>query len=734
MKLSREDLETVLRVGESSGLLTSERAESVRLLSNRDTDFEPAVVAEASGLSEFQVRQAASGGLLTVGPYVLLDCIGRGGMGVVFRARHAVMQRDVAVKVLQFSPADTTLLEGQELQAHRRFQREIESLASLRHPNIVEAYDAGRDGRVAYLAMELLDGTNLAQHVRENGPLDCKKACEITATVLDALHHAHQQGMVHRDVKPSNMMLTPSGVKLLDLGLASSMLSSGAEVTLTETGSVLGTPDFLAPEQAIDSASAGPAADQYGAGASLYFLLTGEPPFPGRTATEKLLKHQTESPQCPSRLEPEIPSSVDNVVLRLLAKEPGNRFDSAAEASSAIRESISAPMGVVQKRSRRRLFAVMAGVIVVAAALLGWSMRPSASGSDSPIDQVPKLASERVPEISAANDSSHIAAASNAHFVDAVFLKEGSLLAMAWMDLRDPRLPGSVIVWDTNQGTVVREMSTDGPIMSLAVSPDGSTMIASGGHLNFPVDGGIHILEVDGPVATWSSRKIDGHEGGTSGILWLSDTDFLSFRSRQTPLNEPLIYKHSLTSVKPVAGLAPSSRSCSVARRIGDYLVLGEYPGCVTVRDAATMEEVFAAETEYSSVFDIAEVDGGRVLIATGEQDGNRGAIYSLTLETGDFQCDKVRSLEGTPVRIFRDGKLTRWCSGNGARVRTGDLKNGKLDEDWSVGRWLWFDLKHPTRDEYFLGSDEGELFAADSWGNIRSLSRFGLPSEAGGP
>src|SRR5207302_5038885 len=172
-----------------------------------------------------------------------------------------------------------------------RFQRETRLLAELRHPHIVQAYDAGLAGDVWFLAMELLEGIDLAGLVHQRGRLPVGLACEYIRQAALGLQHAHQRGLVHRDIKPSNLFLTAEGVKLLDLGLARPQ-AAGAQGELTQNNSVMGTPDYLAPEQAVDPRKAGARSDLYSLGCTLYFLLTGQPPFPEGTLTQKLLAHQ----------------------------------------------------------------------------------------------------------------------------------------------------------------------------------------------------------------------------------------------------------------------------------------------------------------------------------------------------------------------------------------------------------------------------------------------------------
>ena len=228
-----------------------------------------------------------------------LEMLGAGGMGAVYRARHLLMERDVALKVI--NPAlmgSSTMVE--------RFRREVKTAARLTHPNIVTAHDAEQAGGWHFLVMEYVPGISLARLVAEKGRLSLTDACDYARQVALGLEHAHEHGMVHRDIKPQNLMLTPAGqVKILDFGLSrlgneesSGLTATGAAEqgglaagSLTQAGCVMGTPDYIAPEQARDAHSADIRADIYSLGCTLYHLLAGKPPFPNGTDFDKVLAH-----------------------------------------------------------------------------------------------------------------------------------------------------------------------------------------------------------------------------------------------------------------------------------------------------------------------------------------------------------------------------------------------------------------------------------------------------------
>ncbi len=266
-----------------------------------------------------------------VGPYIVKEEIGSGAMGAVYRAVHTKLKRTVALKLLSNS------LNTNDRQL-ARFHREMEAIGRLDHPNIVRATDAGEYKNIHYLVMELIEGPDVQRLLAHVGPLDCAVSCEIARQTALGLQHIHDNQLVHRDIKPSNLLVSDAGVvKILDLGIA--MLRCPEDGGLTIDGALMGTPDFMAPEQIDGSSAVDIRADLYSLGCTLYMLLSGHPPFSGpeyEPHVAKLIAQRCDRPQSLATLVPDLPTDVRRVIERLMAKDPNQRYQTPGEVAEAL--------------------------------------------------------------------------------------------------------------------------------------------------------------------------------------------------------------------------------------------------------------------------------------------------------------------------------------------------------------------------------------------------------------
>lgn len=402
----------------------------------------------------------------TLPEFEILEEIGRGGMGIVYRARQLSDQHVVAIKVIRKDRL-------QHEEAVRRFRREAQAAARLSHPNIVTVCDFDRAGDTHYLVMEYVDGITLERQVEREGPLSVAQACDFIRQAALGLQHAHEQALVHRDIKPSNLMIMPTPtagdassssyrIKLLDMGVARVLQLGGQGIgdslsTLTQGGAVIGTADYVAPEQLEDPHGADIRADLYSLGCTFYYLLTGRVPFPGGTLLSKLDKQRWHSPTPIETLRGDVPPAVAHLVEKLMEKKPADRFETPGDLADAI-ELLAKhgyeepPLPRIELREMRRLIGHADAV---------WTVR---------------------------------------------FAPDGQQVASAGRD-------GSLIYWEAATGQIVRKLPKHPhEIRAIAFHPTGEPIATASGFT-------IRLYDIRGQEL----RRISGHTGSIRALAFSPD-------------------------------------------------------------------------------------------------------------------------------------------------------------------------------------------------------------------
>jgi CheY-like chemotaxis protein len=333
--VSREEF---VRNLSDSGLFSAEEIRGMDALADPappDADEVARRLIASGSLTVFQAEAVRERNFeqLQIGNYQVLDRLGAGGMGTVYKARHRRMKRIVAIKVLSRNASRSEAFV-------QRFQREVEAVARLSHPNIVMAYDADEADVGPFLVMEFINGRDLDSEILKRGPLPVREAAVCIVQAARALDYAHSQGIIHRDIKPANLLRDAQGViKVADLGLArfsDTVGRASGEGALTQAGSIMGTVDFMSPEQALGLTSIDHRTDIYSLGCTLHYLLLGRPPYEGATMMATLLKHREAPIPSLSPDHPAIPSELDAIFRRMVAKAPSERYQSMAEVVAAL--------------------------------------------------------------------------------------------------------------------------------------------------------------------------------------------------------------------------------------------------------------------------------------------------------------------------------------------------------------------------------------------------------------
>ena len=311
-----------------SQLLTPEQfahAQDTLLLADSVEQFAEILINEGF-LTEWQASCLIAGQIeFIIGKYILLGLLGRGGMGSVFLARHVDMKHQAALKII-------SRRVGRDPASRERFMSEARAAASLDHPNIVRAFDIDKDRERFFIVMEFVDGHDLEELVEVEGPLDFEFIVDCIRQAAKGLAHAHGRGMIHCDIKPSNLLVTESGtLKILDMGMARLINQSAEDSSSDSNGRILGTVDYMSPEQAVEGPDFDHRADIYSLGCTMYYMLTGHPPFDEGTLAQRIVQHQTQAPPNILDEQPDTPRDLVQICMKMMAKDPADRFQSAEE-------------------------------------------------------------------------------------------------------------------------------------------------------------------------------------------------------------------------------------------------------------------------------------------------------------------------------------------------------------------------------------------------------------------
>lgn len=722
-------------------------------------------------LTPYQVEQLfnTAGQNLTLGPYVLLEPLGEGGMGQVFKARHHMLDRVVALKLIREERL------SKDPEAVRRFTREARAAALLSHPNIVLVYDMGCAGDTYFIAMEYIDGTDLANWVKETGPLPVVQACDFIRQAATGLQSAHEAGMVHRDIKPSNLLAAglhlnrpqptrglsvgaapaipgarqprhlsssdrtplPNApvIKILDMGLvrlAQKDDGQSAAASLTQEGSIIGTPDYIAPEQARNAHRVDIRADLYSLGCTFYYLLTGQPPFSEGSAIEKLLMHQLDEPTPVNQIRKEVPAEVATIVQRLMAKFPKDRFQTPGELADVLGKMTpsrpsSSSEGSSKRRSETRTMPLsMARTPLTppptnpvapaapmpappaaakesrppappAAGARGKpaSTKPDRPGSGSETEAEWRGAITPPPDQLAASvynwspgGLSQKAGKEQAKHIAKLKGHSGCIMALAFTANRDVLasggVDGTVRLWDFTGSKPSEKASMHkhlDAVHSVAFSPD-SKLLASG---SGAMDGIVWVFNISSGQPKELS-VLQGHQGPVDALAFSPDSKLVASGGNDMIVRLWEVDRQSKPKavlkghIRPIKDVTFSPDGQTLASAAQDYTVRLWAIGRMWSKEKAVLPH----EAE---VYSVAFVPGGR-LMATASQD-QLVRLWDLTAPKPTVKTTlKGHSGSVRVVIVSPDGKVVV-AIGEGRQAIHWDLETGAILREWELPKWL---------------------------------------------
>ncbi len=541
--------------------------------------------------------------------YEVLGELGRGGMGIVYKARHLKLDRLVALKFLNPHAF-------QRPDAVARFEREARAASALAHPNIVTVYDAGVAGEHPFLALEYVEGVSLARLVEQVGPLPVDMACELVRQAAEGLQHASERGMAHRDIKPENLMRTRGGrIKILDFGLACWLSDAALPGRLTAAGVVMGTPDYMAPEQIRDPHRADTRADIYSLGCTLYHLLAGHAPFHRSAPLEKLADHLAKQPEPLSGLRPEVRRALAPLLERMLAKNPDHRYATPGEVARALTALLGKLPGPGAPARRPRPWRLGAAVLAaVGGLLLVWLFTAGRGDRDAPQGPPPAATT---PAESGTGEIRQFPG--NGAIVWGVAYSPSGQHALSCSGNPADGYGAGLCLWDVATGKPIRRFKLPKEAaLCVAFSPDGKQALAG----------------------TWT------------GAVRLWDVDTAS---------ELRAFHHHTGRVHGVA-FSPDGRSA----------LSGSYDGTLLYWDVQTGEVLRRLEGHQGAVTHVALSRDGRLALSG----GGDMTVRLWEVETGKEKAQfKTRTRYVTCVAISPDG---RYALSAGDTVQLWDLEKGK--------------------------------------------------------